>query len=385
MLLVTPSADFFAEPHVDSLIGYAKVFHAAGIRWTLSSHASEAGNFGLFIGNYDQLQQDRAAHPRGGARAGRQAHRRGRVRPRVARRLQLLEHADRHRRRRRRPLRADAAEQLDPRYRQPTHICELTWDLIAARRAQVRQGRQRPPRRHLPRLVQRRARVAHGRRAGRPVRDPARDHPRGRQQVRRDAARHHARSRPSAAAAAAACSPTSCSTCASRARCRAWRRCRRSRTHTASTSWRRSARSARRSSRKVLPYYGFKMSMVGGVHQLVSTAIRLGDQALIGAPGRPTSRQLTGESAMSTTIRPDDREASPSAATRTATRSGAVLAGEDLPGELHAQVPDLHPVARRPARAAARPARTSAAISTSCAASRSRRRACRGRNTRGGA
>ena len=29
---------------------------------------------------------------------------------------------------------------------------------------------------------------------------------------------------------------------------------------------------------KVLPYYGFKMGMVGGVHQLVSTAIRLGAQ-----------------------------------------------------------------------------------------------------------
>ncbi|MCC6378417.1 MAG: (Fe-S)-binding protein, partial [Burkholderiales bacterium] len=28
---------------------------------------------------------------------------------------------------------------------------------------------------------------------------------------------------------------------------------------------------------KVLPYYGFKMGMVGGVHQLVSTAIRLGE------------------------------------------------------------------------------------------------------------
>ena len=27
---------------------------------------------------------------------------------------------------------------------------------------------------------------------------------------------------------------------------------------------------------KVLPYYGFNRSMVGGVHQLVSTAIRLG-------------------------------------------------------------------------------------------------------------
>ena len=56
VLLVTPSADFFAEPHVESLIGYAKVFHAAGIRWTLSSHASEAGNFGMFIGNYAQMR-----------------------------------------------------------------------------------------------------------------------------------------------------------------------------------------------------------------------------------------------------------------------------------------------------------------------------------------
>jgi Fe-S oxidoreductase len=57
VLVVTPSADFFAEPHVFSLIGYAKVFHAAGIRWTMSSHASEAGNFGLFIGNYDQTRR----------------------------------------------------------------------------------------------------------------------------------------------------------------------------------------------------------------------------------------------------------------------------------------------------------------------------------------
>ena len=29
---------------------------------------------------------------------------------------------------------------------------------------------------------------------------------------------------------------------------------------------------------KVLPYYGFKMSMVGGVHQLVSTAIVLDNE-----------------------------------------------------------------------------------------------------------
>jgi Fe-S oxidoreductase len=56
VLLVTPSADFFSEPQVESLIGYAKVFHAAGISWTLSSHASEAGNFGMFIGNQEQMR-----------------------------------------------------------------------------------------------------------------------------------------------------------------------------------------------------------------------------------------------------------------------------------------------------------------------------------------
>ena len=57
VLLVTPSADFFAEPHVDGLIGYAKVFHEAGISWTISSHASEAANFGMFIGSYDNMRK----------------------------------------------------------------------------------------------------------------------------------------------------------------------------------------------------------------------------------------------------------------------------------------------------------------------------------------
>ena len=51
ILLVTPSADFFAEPHVDGLLGYAKVFHQAGLRWTLGSRASEAANFALFMGS----------------------------------------------------------------------------------------------------------------------------------------------------------------------------------------------------------------------------------------------------------------------------------------------------------------------------------------------
>jgi len=57
ILLVTPSADFFAEPHIDGLIGYGKVFHATGVTWTLSSTASEAANFGLFIGNYEHMRK----------------------------------------------------------------------------------------------------------------------------------------------------------------------------------------------------------------------------------------------------------------------------------------------------------------------------------------
>ncbi len=57
ILLMVPSADFFAEPHVDSLIGYAKVFHQAGLSWTISTHASEGGNFGMFIGSYTNMRR----------------------------------------------------------------------------------------------------------------------------------------------------------------------------------------------------------------------------------------------------------------------------------------------------------------------------------------
>ncbi|MFV1998153.1 MAG: sulfate reduction electron transfer complex DsrMKJOP subunit DsrK [Acidiferrobacterales bacterium] len=57
VLLITPSADFFAEPHIDGLIGYGKVFHQAGISWTVSSYASEAGNFSMFIGSPDNLKK----------------------------------------------------------------------------------------------------------------------------------------------------------------------------------------------------------------------------------------------------------------------------------------------------------------------------------------
>jgi len=118
VLLVTPSADFFAEPHVYSLIGYAKVFHAAGIRWTLSSHASEAGNFGLFIGNYEQMRKIAA-----------------RVREAVlelgAKRLVVGEcgHAWRVAYSFWNTL-IGPFDFLDARYPVPQHICELTLDLV---------------------------------------------------------------------------------------------------------------------------------------------------------------------------------------------------------------------------------------------------------------
>ncbi len=54
VLLVPPSADLFAN--TDTMMGYAKLFHAAGISWTTSTYASEAGNFGLFL-NYEHLRK----------------------------------------------------------------------------------------------------------------------------------------------------------------------------------------------------------------------------------------------------------------------------------------------------------------------------------------
>ncbi|HMA87549.1 MAG TPA: (Fe-S)-binding protein [Burkholderiales bacterium] len=129
VLLVTPSADFFAEPHVYSLIGYAKVFHAAGISWTLSSQASEAGNFGLFIGSYDQMKKVAS-----------------RVREAVlalkAKRLVVGEcgHAWRVAYSFWNTL-IGPFDFLDARYPVPQHICELTHDLI--RRGAIRLDREK--------------------------------------------------------------------------------------------------------------------------------------------------------------------------------------------------------------------------------------------------
>jgi len=132
VLLITPSADFFAEPHIDSLIGYAKVFHATGTSWTLSSMSSEAANFGLFIGNYEQLRKvalriRQAALELGVKRivVGECGHA-WRVAYSFWNTLSGVgEGADENDR-----FAQMLQKQLDQRYRQPTHICEFTLDMI---------------------------------------------------------------------------------------------------------------------------------------------------------------------------------------------------------------------------------------------------------------
>lgn len=130
LLLITPSADFFSEPHVDSLIGYAKVFHAAGISWTLSTKASEAGNFGLFIGSYEQMRaialRVREAALELGARrivVGECGHA-WRVAYGFWNTLIGVGAGARD------PFALQLQRQLDPRYKQPMHVCELTHELI---------------------------------------------------------------------------------------------------------------------------------------------------------------------------------------------------------------------------------------------------------------
>jgi Fe-S oxidoreductase len=53
VLLVPPSADNFAN--TETMIGYGKLFHALGVRWTTSTYCNEAGNFGLFL-NYQSTK-----------------------------------------------------------------------------------------------------------------------------------------------------------------------------------------------------------------------------------------------------------------------------------------------------------------------------------------
>ena len=118
ILLVTPSADFFASPHMEGLIGYAKVLHEAGVSWTFSSHASEAANFGMFIGSYENMQKvaQRIADAARALKVKRIVFGECGHAWRVAYNfLNTL---------------AGPFDFLDKRYPIPQHICEFTYDLI---------------------------------------------------------------------------------------------------------------------------------------------------------------------------------------------------------------------------------------------------------------
>ena len=130
VLLITPSADFFAEPHIDGLVGYAKVFHAAGISWTLSSYASEAANFSMFIGSYANMKKQaerirQAALDLGVKRimVGECGHA-WRVAYSFWNTLAGVGHGGDD------PYAKQLQQQLDPRYPVPQHICEFTYELI---------------------------------------------------------------------------------------------------------------------------------------------------------------------------------------------------------------------------------------------------------------
>ncbi len=55
ILFITPSADYFSEPHYYTLLGYMALFHELGLDYTFSSYASEGGNFGSFV-SHDMMR-----------------------------------------------------------------------------------------------------------------------------------------------------------------------------------------------------------------------------------------------------------------------------------------------------------------------------------------
>lgn len=275
VLLVTPSADFFAEPHVDSLIGYAKVFHQAGIRWTLSSHASEAGNFGLFIGNYEQMRKialriREAALELGVKRivVGECGHA-WRVAYSFWNTLAGIGAGGND------PFARALQSQLDPRYRQPMHVCEVTWDLLQRGALTV------DPEANDHRIVtfHDSCNVARGAGMG--------DTPDGQftipRAIVRAVARHYVEMRPGTTHEETFCCGAGGGLLSDELmdlrvkgalpRMEALREVvDRDGVNFMATI----CAICKAQFSKVLPYYGFDRALVGGVHQLVSTAIRLG-------------------------------------------------------------------------------------------------------------
>jgi [DsrC]-trisulfide reductase subunit K len=56
VLMVAPSAEFFSPFHWGTMIGWVKMFHQIGLSYTISTYASEGGNFGLFF-SHNELKK----------------------------------------------------------------------------------------------------------------------------------------------------------------------------------------------------------------------------------------------------------------------------------------------------------------------------------------
>ncbi len=56
VLFIPPSAEYFSPYHWGTMIGWAKMFHQIGLSYTVSTYASEGGNFGLFF-SYDDSKK----------------------------------------------------------------------------------------------------------------------------------------------------------------------------------------------------------------------------------------------------------------------------------------------------------------------------------------
>jgi heterodisulfide reductase subunit C len=83
VLFVIPSADVFAEPGIYTFMGYLLLFEHIGLDYTISTYASEGGNFGLFTNNELDEETQRQDVRRGQATWG-QVDPGRRVRPHVA-------------------------------------------------------------------------------------------------------------------------------------------------------------------------------------------------------------------------------------------------------------------------------------------------------------
>ncbi len=56
VLVVIPSADYFADPGIYTFMGYLMLFEHIGLDYTLTAYASEGGNFGLFT-SHDTIKR----------------------------------------------------------------------------------------------------------------------------------------------------------------------------------------------------------------------------------------------------------------------------------------------------------------------------------------